>query len=141
MKQIFLLFCCCVLFCSCDTSKKSQMLDSTSIASQDTIRIKNSDADFELVILDSHFNSWFIAHARPRTSYTQNLLEARNQVWVSEWNNRVLQPQRYGTIYDIPINYNSTTDYGFEVNYMLYNYLTYFQIKYDQKLGGVVPRF
>ncbi len=141
MKQILLVFGVCILIFSCDSAKNSQIATADSVALQDTIRIKNSDADFELVILDSQFNSWFIAHARPRSSYTQNLLEARNQVWVSEWNSRVLQPQRYGTIYDLQINYNSTTDYGFEVNYMLYNYLIYFQLKYDQKLGGVVPRY
>jgi hypothetical protein len=38
------------------------------------------------------------------------------------------------------INYETNINYGYEVNYMLYNYLVYFQLKNNQKLGGFSPR-
>ncbi|MGK4568764.1 hypothetical protein [Flavobacterium sp. 3HN19-14] len=38
------------------------------------------------------------------------------------------------------IAYNGNTDYGYEVNYILFNYLTYFQIANNTKLGGFAAR-
>ena len=43
-------------------------------------------------------------------------------------------------LYEMTINYDSTTNYGYEVNYMIYNYLVYFQLTNNQKLGGFTPR-
>ena len=37
-------------------------------------------------------------------------------------------------------NYETTINYGFDVNYMIYNYLLYFQLTKKQQLGGFVPR-
>ena len=37
-------------------------------------------------------------------------------------------------------NYESTINYGFELNYMLYNYLVYFQMTNKQQLGGFPAR-
>ncbi len=33
------------------------------------------------------------------------------------------------------IDYNPQIDYGYEVNYLLYNYFLFFQREYDQQLG------
>ena len=38
------------------------------------------------------------------------------------------------------IDYQAHIDYGYEVNYKLYNYFIYFQIQYKQRLAGFVPR-
>ncbi|HEX8269000.1 MAG TPA: DUF6146 family protein [Flavobacterium sp.] len=125
----------------CNTKKPvAPSDDKPAVSANDTIRIANEEAGFEIVIFDPAFNSWLNSTARPRSYYTQNFLQARNRTWVSEWNSRVNQPQRYGDLYTMTINYDSRTDYGFEVNYMLYNYLTYFQLKFNQQLAGFVPR-
>ncbi|HEX8561420.1 MAG TPA: DUF6146 family protein [Flavobacterium sp.] len=128
---------------SCNTSKPAVASDNSDkpvLAANDTVRISDQDNEFDIIILDPQFNSWFNTYARPRASYTQHYLEQRNRVWVTEWNIRATNPMRYGSMYDFPINYNSSTDYGFEVNYMLFNYLTYFQLKYRQRLGGFAAR-
>lgn len=57
-----------------------------------------------------------------------------------EWNSRVMQTQ-YRNLYDMTIDYQRNISYGYEVNYLLYNYLVYFQHKNRQRLGGVVPEF
>ena len=57
------------------------------------------------------------------------------------WNNRVLLPAQYDTnLYQWPIDYDPKIDYGYEVNYKLYNYFIYFQRKYNQRLGPFIPR-
>jgi hypothetical protein len=38
------------------------------------------------------------------------------------------------------LNYQSNIDYGYEENYMLYNYLTYFQLTNKQQLGSFPAR-
>ena len=62
-------------------------------------------------------------------------------MYVSEWNNRVLQPNRYNPrLYEMRIDYSPGIDYGYEVNYLLYNYFIFFQINNKQQLAGFVPR-
>ncbi|MFT7051514.1 MAG: hypothetical protein ACJAZK_002125, partial [Psychroserpens sp.] len=79
--------------------------------------------------------------ARPEGYYSQNFMETRNQQMVIEWNNRVMQIQRYDqNLYELQIDYNSNTDYGYDVNYKLYNYFIYFQLTYKQQLSSFVPR-
>jgi len=66
--------------------------------------------------------------------------DSKGRIWVSEWNSRVLQPMRYNpNLYEMTINYDPNIDYGYEVNYLIYNYMVYFQNKYKQKLFGHVP--
>jgi len=108
---------------------------------QDTVRIENDDLDYEIIIIEPGFNTWLATVARPEGYYSQPYLESRNRVWVTEWNIRVLQPYRYNTnLYEMQINYDPTIDYGYEVNYKLFNYFVYFQLRYKQQLGGFVPR-
>ena len=103
----------------------------------DTVRIANDELEYEVIIIDSGFNSWFYSYAKPRDYYSQQYLEARNRTWVIEWNARANRGDR---LIDMSIDYQNNIDYGYEVNYMLYNYLTYFQLTNNIKLGGFVPR-
>jgi hypothetical protein len=128
---------------SCSTSKKlaGATTDSKALAANDTVRIANDSLEYEVIIIDPGFTGWLASRARPRGYYGQPYLENKNRLWVMEWNNRVLNPQRYGDMYSLTIDYQPTIDYGYEVNYLLYNYLVYFQISNRQKLGGNVPQF
>lgn len=107
----------------------------------DTITIANEETAYEIIIIEPGFNFWLQSIAQPEGYYSQNYLENRNAIWVIEWNQRVLQPQRFDpNLYELTINYDSTIDYGYEVNYKLYNYFIYFQRKYNQRLGTFNPR-
>ena len=107
----------------------------------DTIRIANPNLQYEVIIIDHGFNSWLQSTARPRGYYSQNYMENRNIPWVVEWNNRVRSPKSRieSQLFMLPIDYQNGTDYGYEVNYMLYNYLVYFQLKNNIRLGGFSP--
>ncbi|MCO6175705.1 DUF6146 family protein [Flavobacterium sp. NRK F10] len=132
------------LLFSCNSNKevvaKDQHNDKPKLES-DTIRIANDEIEYEIIIIDPGFTSWFNSYAKPRGFYTQSYLEARNIFWVTEWNRRVIMSSQYDpSLYEMQINYNSYTNYGYEVNYMLYNYLVYFQLTNKQRLGGFPPR-
>jgi hypothetical protein len=106
----------------------------------DIVRIANDSLEYEVIIIDGGFNSWLYGNAKPRGFYSESYLENRNQIYVTEWNSRVMQPQRYNNLYEMQINYDRNIHYGYEVNYLIYNYMIYFQITNKQILGGFVPR-
>lgn len=112
-----------------------------AVSEGDTIRIANEELEYEVIIIDPGFNYWLQSRARPRGHYSQAYFENKNILWVREWNNRILAPDRYGDLYLLPIEYSAEIDYGYEVNYLLYNYLVYFQLTNRQRLGGVVPQY
>jgi len=56
---------------------------------------------------------------------------------VITWNQRAQNPLRFNTnIYENIINYQQNIDYGYEVNYLLFNYFLFAQRKYNMSLGG-----
>ncbi|WP_284652031.1 DUF6146 family protein [Flavobacterium terrisoli] len=116
---------------------KARTPDNSKVS--DTVRIANEELEYEVIIIDPGFSSWIAGRARPRGFYSEEYLENKNRYWVAEWNSRAMQPQRYNNLYEMQINYNNNIHYGYEVNYLIYNYLVYFQITNNQKLGGLVP--
>lgn len=107
----------------------------------DTVKIANEETEYEIIIIDPGFNFWLQSIARPEGYYSQPFLENRNQLMVIEWNRRVLEPFRFDpNLYQLQIDYQQGIDYGYEVNYQLYNYFIYFQRKYRQRLGPFLPR-
>lgn len=129
-----------IISCSTSYNPKTQTADNNT-AVNDTVRIANDEIEYEVIIIEPGFNAWLASRAMPRDYYSQSYLEARNNVWVIEYNSRVLQSFRYDpNLYPMQIDYRRGIDYGYEVNYLLYNYLVYFQLTYKQKLGGFQAR-
>jgi hypothetical protein len=113
----------------------------TNTTEQDTVRIANDDIEYEIIIIEPGFNTWLASVAKPEGYYSQSFLESRNRILVQAWNDRVLQPFAYNpNLYEMQIDYQPNIDYGYEVNYKLYNYFVYFQLTYKQQLAGFVPR-
>ena len=107
----------------------------------DTITIANEETEYQIIIIESGFNFWLQSIARPEGYYSQSYLENRNQILVTNWNIKVNQSYRQNAqLYELRIDYNPSIDYGYEVNYKLYNYFVYFQRKYNQRLGPWLPR-
>lgn len=105
------------------------------------VEIKDDETEYEIIIIEPGFYTWLQSIARPEGYYSQSFLENRNAILVTNWNQRVLQPLMYNpNLYEMQINYDPNIDYGYEVNYKLYNYFIYFQRKYNQRLGPFLPR-
>ena len=144
MKNLICMVCILLFLISCSSSKKNvndiKTNDSVS-KSQDTVKIEDEETEFRVVIFDPRFSGWLAANAKPRGYYSQSFLEERNRLFVIEWNIRAGQPQKYApNLYSITIDYDSRENYGYEVNYLLYNYFIFFQITYNQQLSGFIPR-
>jgi hypothetical protein len=145
MKNCFYIFIILFTIVACSTTSKNTALADNSqpakkTAVNDTVRIANDSLEYEVIIIDNGFSTWLASTALPRNYYSLPYLENKNQLYVIEWNNRVLQPQRYNpSLYEMRIDYSPGIKYGYEVNYLIYNYMIYFQNTYKQKLGGYVP--
>ena len=144
MKKIIPFIIILILIASCKSYNTSPVINNenqNSLTENDTVSISSDENDYEIIIIEPGFNSWLQSTARPEGYHTQEWLESRNTVLVQGWNQRNLQPQTYDpNLYEVRIDYDTRTDYGYEVNYKLYNYFLYFQLKYKQKLSSFTPR-
>lgn len=142
MKKVLFFILAFVLLIHCASPKNITITDKFDLSNvSDTIKISNEDLEYEVVIIDTGFNSWFYGNARPRGYYSQSYLEARNRAWVITYNQRAMQPMNFNpNLYMMSIDYQSNIDYGYEVNYMLFNYLVYFQQVNKQNLDGFIAR-
>lgn len=131
---------------SCGTQKEALDISSEEQAvfnsnDEQEVEIKDEKTEYEIIIIEPGFYVWLQSIARPEGYYSQSFLENRNRLLVMNWNQRVLQPQAFNpNLYELQINYEPGIDYGYEVNYKLYNYFIYFQRKYNQRLGPFLPR-
>ncbi|SNY99822.1 DUF6146 family protein [Flagellimonas pacifica] len=134
------------LFASCTAQKEAisvtdEEKEVFNSNGEEEVQIKDEESEYEIIIIEPGFYFWLQSIARPEGYYSQSFLENRNHIMVINWNQRVLQPNRYNpNLYELQIDYDPTVDYGYEVNYKLYNYFIYFQRKYNQRLGPFIPR-
>ena len=123
-----------LLIFSCGTPKKTVAVADDQ--KEEPVRIANDSLEYEIIIIDIGFNS-YLATAKPMNFYTQSTLEAKNRVYVTEWNIRASNPLRYNSnLYENIIDYQLNIDYGMEVNYKLYQYFQFAQKKYKMRLGS-----
>jgi len=144
MKTFTYILLCCGFLIGCNTSKTIASQDGPEAASaeaSDTVRIANEELQYDIIIIDPGFESWILGRAKPKGYYSQSFLENRNRLFVTEWNQRVRQISRFDPLlYERHIDYQYHIDYGYDVNYKLYYYFIYFQLEYNQRLTGYIPR-
>jgi hypothetical protein len=102
-----------------------------STAPPDTIHFEpnqtaNGDTlEYELIIFDPHFNSWFLQNQRPMAFYEQSYLESWNVQLVSQWNHTLPSASLRSCAPTTYLDYRSNIDYGKELNYKLFYYFRY----------------
>lgn len=134
MKKLLYSILITAIVIGCATTQTKKEIEKTIAAVGDTIRIANDSLEYEILIIEPGFNQWLVGQ-QPRGYYEQFWLENRNIFFVTEYNNRVLDPIRFdGNLYNQQIDYTLGTDYGYEVNYLLFNWFEFFQERYNQRL-------
>lgn len=124
---------------SCKTKNINSNTTSKTVLN-DTVRIANEKLEYEVIIIDPRFSMWLNSISFPRGYHSESFLENKNYFYITEWNQRVLDPQRFNpNLYEMQINYDANIHYGYEVNYLIYNYMIFFQNTYNQRLFGFVP--
>ena len=131
--QLLGLFILSILIASCSSST----LKSSLKMKEKPIVIANDSLEYEIIIFDIGFTLYLNSVARPMNYYSQNYLENKNNIYVTNWNIRALNPSRFdSSIFENVIEYNPQVNYGLEVNYKLFNYFQFAQQKYKIRLDG-----
>ncbi len=133
MKHFIWILSIAVMIFSCDSGKTVMQGDSSDPeVKNDTIVITNPDLEYEIIIIEPGFDSWLITQ-KPRGFYGLTYLENKNRRFTIEYNMRVYDTRYSTKLYTQEIYYDPNIRYGYEVNYLLYNYFIYFKEKYKQR--------
>ncbi|WP_029036135.1 DUF6146 family protein [Salinimicrobium xinjiangense] len=121
---------------SCSSTRDRDLGSGGDAVQNDTVRIANDSLEYEIIIIDPGFSYFLNTMARPEGYHSLSYLENKNRFLVTDYNQRVREPYRYDpNIYEMEINYDPNIDYGYEVNYKLYNYFVYLSRKYNQRFS------
>ncbi|WP_040249247.1 DUF6146 family protein [Psychroserpens mesophilus] len=142
MKHLFKFSILILFFTNCNSSQSiAEIPQLSDVPEEDIVRLESDALEYEIIIIEPGFNAWLSTMAQPKGYYSQSYMESRNNVMVQEWNARVLQPGKYNPdMYQLQIDYRPGINYGYDLNYKLYNYFIYFQLTYKQRLSSMVPR-
>jgi len=136
LKQILVLCILGIFFYACGSTS----VKNVATQKEEPVVIANDSLEYEITIIDLGFNLFLNTVAHSRGFYSQEYMETRNQFFVTNWNIRARNPNQFNAnIYENVIDYQPNIDYGFEVNYLLYNYFMFAQQKYNMSLGVGFP--
>ncbi|WP_426476816.1 DUF6146 family protein [Chryseobacterium sp. CBSDS_008] len=93
---------------------------------------KNEDGEWDLTVIDTQFDYFMSAVARPISQYTESYLKTKNTFLVNEWNS-YYNSGRYRNIIESGIDYDPQENYGIRFEYKLYQVFVYVNWKYKLK--------
>ena len=97
---------------------------------------KNEDGEWDIEVLDSQYDYFLKAIAKPMNMYSESYLKNKNTFLVSEWNSYYFSG-RYRNVIESSIDYNPQENYGLKFEYKLYQVFAYVQWKYGLKMNGL----
>jgi hypothetical protein len=132
MKNLLLLFIIFLLPLSCtaQTDPKSNKEKSEMKPS------KNDDGEWDLTVIDTQFDYFLNAVAKPISQYSESYLKTRNTLSVSEWNS-YYSSGRYRNVIESSIDYDPKENYGIKFEYKLYQVFAYVNWKYGLRMSGI----
>ncbi|OCK50533.1 hypothetical protein BA768_05120 [Chryseobacterium sp. CBo1] len=97
---------------------------------------KNDDGEWDLIVIDTQFDYFLNAVARPISQYSEAYLKSRNTMLVTEWNS-YFTSGRYRNIIESSIDYDPRENYGIKFEYKLYQVFAYVNWKYKLRMNGL----
>lgn len=120
----------------------SPIKNTSNTPKEEPVVIANDSLEYEIIIIDPGFTTYLNSIAKPEGFYSQQYLENKNRLYVNTWNYRARNPIQFNSnIYENVIDYSPHVDYGYEVNYKLFNYFEFAQRKYRMNLGVGINRW
>lgn len=137
MKNLLYILFLGLMIYSCGSSRERDFnKKEIPVTANDTVRIANDSLEYEIIIIEPGFYAFINSIARPRGYHSQSYLENKNKFLIQDYNARVRNPLQFNpNLYVQEINYEPNIDYGYEVNYLLYNYFVFFSREYNQRFS------
>lgn len=140
MKKILILIFAVSFMISCSGPKGMVKIEpGEDEISQNGSVITNDSVEYELVVLDTGFDSWYLMQDSPANYRTQQFYEGWNFQYVTAWNNHVRLPGRRSFFQTI-IGYDPSVDYGFKLNHKLFYYFQYVEHVLNIPILGYGPQ-
>ena len=125
MKRILIALFGMLFILSCTSSNRMM-----TVPDENLVDIKENNEEYELIVIDPGFESWFITTWSPAKDRSLSYYSIWNQRYVTAWNYKATRPLTSKYFENI-IMYDPTVDYGIELERKLYYYFRYV----DTKLG------
>lgn len=97
---------------------------------------KNDEGEWELTVIDTQFDYFLNAIAKPISQYSESYLKGRNAMLVTEWNLYYISG-RYRNVIESSIDYDPREKYGIKFEYKLYQVFAYVNWKYKLRMSGL----
>ncbi len=97
---------------------------------------KNEDGEWELTVIDTQFDYFLNAVARPISQYSESYLKTKNTFLVNEWNS-YYSSGKYRNIIESGVDYDPKENYGIKFEYKLYQVFVYVNWKYKLRMAGL----
>lgn len=97
---------------------------------------KNDDGEWDLQVIDTQYDYYLNAIAKPMNMYSEGYLKSKNTFLVSEWNS-YFYSGKYRNIIESSIDYDLQENYGLKFEYKLYQVFAYVQWKYGLRMNGL----
>ncbi|MCI3938069.1 DUF6146 family protein [Chryseobacterium aahli] len=97
---------------------------------------KNDDGEWELTVIDTQFDYFLNAVAKPISQYSESFLKSRNSSLVNIWNS-YYRTGKYRNIIESLIDYDPKKNYGTKFEYKLYQVFVFIHWKYNLRLNGI----
>lgn len=132
MKNLLIILFCAIIPLNsfAQTESKNGKEDSTMKPS------KKDDGEWDLIVIDTQFDYFMNAVARPISQYSEAYLKNRNTFLVTEWNS-YFRSGRYRNIIESLIDYDPKEKYGIKFEYKLYQVFAYVNWKYNLRMNGL----
>ncbi|WBV51510.1 DUF6146 family protein [Chryseobacterium gambrini] len=118
------------VYCSAQSNPKNEKEKSEMKPS------KNNDGEWDLTVIDTQFDYFLNAIAKPISQYSESYLKNRNTFLVTEWNS-YYSSGRYRNVIESSIDYDPKEKYGIKFEYKLYQVFAYVNWKYGLKMNGL----
>lgn len=131
MKKAFYLLALLAVFAISCTPQKPNPENQTVMKLE-----KNDDGEWDIDVIDTQYDYFLNAIAKPMSMYTESYLKTRNQFLVSEWNSYYYSG-RYRNVIESAIDYDPNENYGLKFEYKLYQVFAYVHWKYGLRMQGL----
>lgn len=128
--MITLLFFLCTAACTSQTTPEKNK-DNAALTPS-----KSEDGEWDLQVIDTQYDYFLNAIAKPASQYSESYLKTKNRFLVSEWNSYYYSG-RYPNIIESSIDYDPNENYGLNFEYKLYQVFAYVKWKYGLKMTSL----
>lgn len=119
MKRYLFIIGLMVFIYACSTQKQA-----VNVTKDDVAEGLKDSTEYDVETFDQKFESWYQLNNKPAKYRSQDYYESWNHQYVTAWNAKCARGEKNWNFEPV-VGYNSSEDYGFEVNHKLFYYFMY----------------